>query len=87
VIVGNVVDRVWVVRGHPSMVGKRLVVVAAEGSDQKVVAGDPYDAGVGTRVLVTTDEAAHAVMGDPAFDAAVVGLVNDAPVGSEVTGP
>ncbi|MEU7932429.1 EutN/CcmL family microcompartment protein [Micromonospora echinofusca] len=84
-VLGDVVGKVWADRILPALQGKRLVLVRPHGDGPDLVAVDPLNVGVGTTVLVVTDEAAAAVTGQPTVDAAVVALVAD--LGSERTEP
>ncbi|MFG1777768.1 EutN/CcmL family microcompartment protein [Micromonospora sp. NPDC049051] len=84
-VLGDVVGKVWADRILPGLQGKRLVRVRPHGDGPELVAVDPLNVGVGTTVLVVTDEAAAAVTGQPTVDAAVVALVADS--GSERTEP
>ena len=85
---GRVVGEVWATRKNKDLDGKRLLVVEAldrfdEPGAPKVtpvVAADPIGAGVGERVLVAFGKAARVACGgdgDYAFEAAVVGIVDD----------
>ena len=85
---GRVVGEVWATRKSADLEGKRLLVVEAldrfdEPGAPKVtpvVAADPIGAGVGERVLVAFGKAARVAFGgdgDFAFEAAVVGVVDD----------
>jgi ethanolamine utilization protein EutN len=85
---GRVVGEVWATRKNADLEGKRLLVVEAldrfdEPGAPKVtpvVAADPIGAGIGERVLVAFGKAARVACGgdgDYAFEAAVVGIVDD----------
>ena len=75
-MIGTVIGRVWSDRQLPALTGRRLVLVASLTTERREVAVDLMDAGPGVTVLVATDEAAAAAVGDPAVDAAVVALVS-----------
>ena len=85
---GRVVGEVWATRKAEDLVGKRLLVV--EALDERrdpgapkvtpVVAADPLGAGIGEHVVVAFGKAARVACGgdaDLAFEAAVVGIVDD----------
>ena len=85
---GRVIGEVWATRKMPDLEGKRLLVV--EPLDERrepaarkvspVVAADPLGAGYGERVLVAFGKAARVACGgdgDYAFEAAIVGIVDD----------
>ncbi|MCB9916134.1 MAG: EutN/CcmL family microcompartment protein [Planctomycetes bacterium] len=85
---GRVVGEVWATRKARDLEGKRLLVVEAldrfdEPGAPKVtpvVCADPLGAGIGERVLVAFGKAARVACGgdgDFAFEAAVVGIVDD----------
>lgn len=85
---GKVVGEVWATRKNADLEGKRLLVVEAldrfdEPGASKVtpvVAADPIGAGVGEHVLVAFGKAARVACGgdgDYAYEAAVVGVVDD----------
>ncbi|MCZ7423379.1 MULTISPECIES: EutN/CcmL family microcompartment protein [unclassified Micromonospora] len=74
-VLGEVVGKVWADRILPSLQGRRLVLIRVRPDGPDLVAVDPLNVGVGTTVLVVTDEAAAAVAGEPTVDAAVVALV------------
>ncbi|MET8232783.1 EutN/CcmL family microcompartment protein [Micromonospora sp. NPDC005298] len=76
-LLGEVVAKVWPDKILPSLQGRRLVLVRPRGDGHDLVAIDPLNVGVGTVVLVATDEAAAAATGEPTADAAVVALVAD----------
>ncbi|MEU4397261.1 EutN/CcmL family microcompartment protein [Micromonospora orduensis] len=76
-LLGEVVAKVWPDKILPSLQGRRLVLVRPRGDGPDLVAIDPLNVGVGTVVLVATDEAAAAATGEPTADAAVVALVAD----------
>ena len=76
-IIADVVGKVWPDRILESLRGRRLVLVRERPSGPDRVAVDLLNAGIGTTVLVATDEAAAAATGVPACDAAVVALVAD----------
>jgi ethanolamine utilization protein EutN len=85
---GRVIGEVWATRKVDDLEGKRLLVVEAldEGDEpglpkvKPVVAADPIGAGVGEHVLVAFGKAARVACGgdgDYAFEAAIVGIVDD----------
>lgn len=85
---GRVVGEVWATRKNPDLEGKRLLVVEAldrfdEPGAPKVtpvVAADPLGAGIGEAVLVAFGKAARVACGgdgDFAYEAAIVGIVDD----------
>lgn len=85
---GRVIGEVWATRKSADLVGKRLLVIEAldERHDPAapkvtpVVAADPIGAGIGERVIVAFGKAARVACGgdgDYAFEAAVVGIVDD----------
>ncbi|WP_431727129.1 EutN/CcmL family microcompartment protein [Verrucosispora sp. TAA-831] len=74
-VLGEVVGKVWADRILPSLQGRRLVRVRVRPDGAELVAVDPLNVGVGTTVLVVTDEAAASVTGESTVDAAVVALV------------
>ncbi|MBB6473312.1 EutN/CcmL family microcompartment protein [Sphaerisporangium rubeum] len=76
-IIADVVGKVWPDRVLESLRGRRLVLVRERPAGPDRVAVDLLNAGIGTTVLVATDEAAAAATGEPACDAAVVALVAD----------
>lgn len=78
-LIGEVDGKIWAdqINLASSAQGRRLVLVDPGGGSTRVVAVDPLNVGVGNTVLVATDEAAAAVVGEPAVDAAVVALVAD----------
>ncbi|WP_341720594.1 EutN/CcmL family microcompartment protein [Micromonospora sp. FIMYZ51] len=76
-ILGEVVAKVWPDKILPSLQGRRLVLVRPRAEGPDLVAIDPLNVGVGTVVLIATDEAAAAATGEPTADAAVVALVAD----------
>jgi len=77
---GRVIGEVWATQKNPDLNGLRLLVIEAldERSDPgapkvtPVVAADPIGAGIGEQVLV-----ACGGDGDYAYEAAVVGIVDD----------
>lgn len=86
---GRVVGEVWSTKKVRDLEGKRLLVI--EALDERrgpgapkvtpVVAADPIGAGVGEKVIVAFGKAARVACGgdgDFAFEAAVVGIVDDA---------
>lgn len=85
---GRVIGEVWASRKVDDLAGKRLLVV--EALDERsgpaapkvtpVVAADPIGAGIGETVIVAFGKAARVACGgdgDYAFEAAVVGIVDD----------
>lgn len=85
---GRVVGQVWATKKSPDLEGKRLLVV--EALDERrdpgapkvtpVVAADPIGADVGEHVIVAFGKAARVACGgdgDFAFEAAIVGVVDD----------
>ena len=86
---GRVVGEVWATRKVDDLRGLRLLVV--EALDERrdpgapkvtpVIAADPLGAGVGEHVLVAFGKAARVATlgndGDFAFEAAIVGIVDD----------
>ncbi|WFE39879.1 EutN/CcmL family microcompartment protein [Micromonospora sp. WMMD998] len=76
-VLGEVVGKVWADRILAPLQGRRLVLVRVRPDGPDLVAVDPLNVGVGTTVLVVTDEAAAAVAGETTVDAAVVALVAD----------
>lgn len=88
---GKVVGELWSTKKVRDLEGKRLLVVQA--LDERrgpgapkvtpVVAADPIGAGVGEHVIVAFGKAARVACGgdgDFAYEAAVVGIVDDANV-------
>jgi len=91
VFLGKVVGELWATRKVSDLDGKRLLVVEAldERRDPAasmvtpVVAADPVGAGIGEHVLVAFGKSARVACGgdgDYAYEAAVVGIVDDANV-------
>jgi ethanolamine utilization protein EutN len=86
---GRVVGEVWATRKASDLSGHRLLVVQAlderrEPGAKKVtpvVAADPIGAGMGEHVIVAFGKAARVAAlgadGDFAFEAAIVGIVDD----------
>jgi ethanolamine utilization protein EutN len=85
---GRVVGQVWATRKDATLEGKRLLVVEAldERRDPAapkvtpVVAADPVGATLGEHVIVAFGKAARVACGgdgDYAFEAAIVGIVDD----------
>lgn len=85
---GRVVGEVWATRKMADLDGKRLLVI--EALDERrdpgapkvtpVVAADPLGAALGQRVIVAFGKAARVACGgdgDYAFEAAIVGIVDD----------
>ena len=85
----RVVGEVWSTKKVRDLEGKRLLVI--EALDERrgpgapkvtpVVAADPIGAGVGEKVIVAFGKAARVACGgdgDFAYEAAVVGIVDDA---------
>jgi ethanolamine utilization protein EutN len=75
-LLAEVLGRVWSERQLPALAGRRFVLVRELGSGVHTVAVDLIDVGIGSTVLVTTDEAAATACGEPTLDAAVVALVS-----------
>jgi ethanolamine utilization protein EutN len=79
VILGEVVGRLWNDRQVAGLEGHRFVVVRAVDGGGTLVAADLVEVAAGNVVLVATDEAAQAAVGQAAgIDAAVVSLVGGA---------
>jgi ethanolamine utilization protein EutN len=85
---GRVVGQVWASKQSPDLDGKRLLVVEALDERRSpgapkvtpVVAADPLGAGIGEHVIVAFGKAARVACGgdgDFAFEAAIVGIVDD----------
>ena len=85
---GRVVGEVWSTQKVPDLEGKRMLVVQPlDDYDEPqapmvkpVVAADPIGAGPGEHVIVAFGKAARVAFGsdgDYAFEAAVVGIVDD----------
>ena len=85
---GKVVGELWATRKDPTLEGKRLLVVEplddrrdpAAPKVTPVVCADPIGAGVGEEVVVAFGKAARVACGgdgELAFEAAVVGIVDD----------
>ena len=85
---GRVIGEVWATRKVDDLAGKRLLVVEAldERRDPAspkvtpVVAADPLGADLGEHVVVAFGKAARVACGgdgDFAFEAAIVGIVDD----------
>ncbi len=85
---GRVVGEVWATRKMADLEGKRLLVIEALDERREpgaskvtpVVAADPLGAALGQRVIVAFGKAARVACGgdgDFAFEAAVVGIVDD----------
>ncbi len=85
---GRVVGEVWATRKAADLVGKRLLVVEALDERREpgapkvtpVVAADPLGADIGQHVVVAFGKAARVACGgdgDFAFEAAIVGIVDD----------
>lgn len=85
---GRVIGEVWATRKAADLEGKRLLVV--EALDERrdpgarkvtpVVAADPLGADLGQHVVVAFGKAARVACGgdgDYAFEAAIVGIVDD----------
>lgn len=90
---GRVIGEVWATRKVEDLEGKRLLVVEAlDDADEPpadkvtpVVAADPIGANLGERVVVAFGKAARVACGgdgDFAFEAAIVGIVDDLDVPS-----
>jgi ethanolamine utilization protein EutN len=93
---GKVVGEVWATRKVEDLEGKRLLVVEALDERREpgankvtpVVAADPIGADLGEHVVVAFGKAARVACGgdgDYAFEAAIVGIVDDfdVPLGPE----
>lgn len=85
---GRVVGQVWATKKSADLAGKRLLVVAPLDDRERprapkvtpVVAADPVGADVGETVIVAFGKAARVACGgdgDFAFEAAIVGIVDD----------
>jgi ethanolamine utilization protein EutN len=85
---GRVIGEVWATKKAVDLEGKRLLVIEpldeqrdpAARKVSPVVAADPLGADVGERVIVAFGKAARVACGgdgDYAFEAAVVGIVDD----------
>lgn len=85
---GRVVGEVWATKKASDLVGKRLLVVEALDERREpgaakvtpVVAADPLGADIGQHVVVAFGKAARVACGgdgDFAFEAAIVGIVDD----------
>ena len=85
---GKIVGQVWATKEVSDLQGKRLLVVEAlddmrEPGASKVspvIAVDPIGAGIGEHVIVAFGKAARVACGgdgDLAYEAAVVGIVDD----------
>ncbi len=85
---GRVIGQVWASKKSADLEGKRLLLIRPldERTDPAapkvgpVVAADPIGAGQGERVLVAFGKAARVACGgdgDFAFEAAIVGVVDD----------
>lgn len=85
---GRVVGEVWATRQAADLVGKRLLVIEALDERREpgapkvtpVVAADPLGAALGQHVVVAFGKAARVACGgdgDFAFEAAIVGIVDD----------
>lgn len=74
-LLATVVGKVWAERQLEGLDGRRLVMVRDATSTAMTVAVDLVDVSPGSTVLVATDEAAQAVLGQGPVDAVVVALV------------
>ncbi|MEO6708410.1 MAG: EutN/CcmL family microcompartment protein [Planctomycetota bacterium] len=85
---GRVVGEVWATKKSADLVGKRLLVVEALDERREpgatkvtpVIAADPLGAALGEHVIVAFGKAARVAYGadgDFAFEAAIVGIVDD----------
>jgi ethanolamine utilization protein EutN len=85
---GRVIGEVWATRKVADLEGKRLLVVEALDESREpgarkvtpVVAADPLGADIGEHVVVAFGKAARVACGgdgDFAFEAAIVGIVDD----------
>ena len=61
-ISGTVIGEVWGTRKAPGLDGRRLVLVAVEGTDRAMVAIDTLDARDGQKVLVAVGSGARNVL-------------------------
>jgi len=83
-LIGRVIGEVWATQKAPSHEGGKILCVqplALDGSDkgQPILALDAVDAGVGDRVLVTTEGfSAMTAVGRPnsPIDMAVIGVID-----------
>lgn len=86
--IGRVIGEVWATQKVADLEGKRLLVIEALDDRRDptapmvtpVVAADPIGAGIGERVVVAFGKAARVACGgdgDYAFEAAVVGIVDE----------
>lgn len=85
---GKVVGQVWATKGVPDLRGKRLLIIEAlddmgdPGAPKvtPVIAVDPVGADLGEHVMVAFGKAARVACGgdgDLAYEAAIVGIVDD----------
>ncbi len=85
---GKVIGEVWSTKKVSDLEGKRLLVIQPLDDERNpgapmvkpVVAADPIGSNIGERVLVAFGKAARVACGgdgDYAFEAAVVGIVDD----------
>ena len=85
---GKVIGEVWASRKMPDLEGKRLLVIEqvddtdgpAAPKVTPVIAADPLGADVGEHVIVAFGKAARVACGgdgDYAFEAAIVGIVDE----------
>ncbi len=85
---GRVIGEVWATQKVADLDGKRLLVIEALDAKREpgapkvtpVVAADPIGAGIGERVIVAFGRAARVACGgdgDFAYEAAIVGIVDD----------
>ena len=85
---GRVIGEVWATKKMPDLEGKRLLVIEPLDENRgreadmvkPVIAADPIGADVGERVIVAFGKAARVAFGgdgDFAFEAAIVGIVDD----------
>ncbi len=85
---GRVIGEVWAMKKAPDLEGKRLLVVEPLDDRREpparkvtpVVAADPLGADFGEHVVVAFGKAARVACGgdgDYAFEAAIVGIVDD----------
>ncbi len=86
--IGRVIGEVWATKKVDDLGGKRLLVIEPLDAGKErpapkvtpVVAADPLGADVGERVIVAFGKAARVAFGgdgDYAFEAAIVGIVDD----------
>ena len=92
-LIGRVIGQLVATRKHPSHEGRKVLIVQPlnlDGSDRgdAVLALDAVDAGVGDRILLSTDGwASSSAAGRPQspFDMAVIGFIDESEVLRGVT--